>query len=153
MDTDDYFWEQTDPPYTTKRDVSDRIKLMLRDMNQHDHVVLSGSLSGWGNILIPRFTLTVRVDTATEIRIERLRRREREHFGSRIEPGGDMYEHHLDFIKWASSYDEGGLEMRSRAKHDAWQKRLCCPVILVDGSHALETNYEIIKEYLQTKDG
>ena len=26
MDTDDYFWEQTDPPYTKKRNLSTRIR-------------------------------------------------------------------------------------------------------------------------------
>ena len=148
MDTDDYFWEATDPPYTTKRAVSERLRLLREEIGAHDAVVLSGSLVGWGDELIPLFTLAIRVAAATPVRLERLRRREREHFGSRIDSGGDMYEIHRDFLIWAASYDDGGLDSRSRAQHDRWQKKLACPVLLVDGSAPLERNFERIKEHL-----
>ena len=148
MDTDDYFWEPTNPPYTTKRNISDRIALMKQDIAQEDKVVISGSLVGWGDEFIPLFTLTIRVVTDTATRIDRLNKREREHFGSRIDVGGDMYETHRKFILWAASYDEGGLDMRSKAEHDAWQKQLKCRQILLDGSQPLEKNFEIIRQYL-----
>ncbi len=148
MDTDDYFWESTNPPYTTKRNVSDRITLMKEDIAKHNKVVISGSLVDWGDELIPLFTLAVRVETDTAIRIDRLKRREREHFGSRIDPGGDMYENHQVFIDWAASYDNGGLDMRSKSKHDEWQKLLRCHQILLDGSLPVEKNFEIIQQNL-----
>lgn len=145
MDTDDYFWEPTDPPYTVKRDPSARIKLMREDIKRHDHVVISGSLVDWGDELIPLFTLAIRVETDTKIRLERLKAREREEFGSRIDMGGDMYDNHVDFINWAASYDDGGIDMRSKAKHDDWQKQLNCPFISVDGSMPMAENFELIK--------
>ena len=148
MDTDDCFWEPTDPPYTTKRPVSDRIALIQKDIDAHERVVLAGSLADWGNELIPQFTLAIRVEADTAIRLERLRARERAHFGNRIDPGGDMYETHNKFIAWAASYEEGGIEMRSKAKHDEWQKLLKCPLVTVDGSLPIEDNWEIIKKYL-----
>ena len=40
-----------------------------------------------------------------------LTKREKEVFGSRIEPGGDMYKNHLEFIEWAKAYDDGDLDM------------------------------------------
>lgn len=144
MDTDDYFWEPTDPPYTTKRAIPERLALMKRDIVEHENVVISGSLVDWGDELIPLFTLAIRVETDTATRIERLRAREREHFGNRIDPGGDMYENHKEFIEWAASYDEGNINMRSKTKHDEWQKLLSCPVVLVDGSLPVETNLEVI---------
>jgi len=146
MDTDDYFWEPTDPPYTTKRAVPERLALMKRDIAEHENVVISGSLVDWGDELISLFTLAIRVETDTATRIERLRAREREHFGNRIDPGGDMYENHKEFIEWAASYDEGGTDMRSKAKHDEWQKLLLCPVVSVDGSLPVETNLEVINK-------
>ena len=93
MDTDDYFWEKTDPPFTTKREVSERIARMRRDIAGHGNAVLSGALTGWGDELIPFFTLAIRVEVPAELRLERLRRRERERYGSRIEAGGDMFEY------------------------------------------------------------
>ncbi|MBO4637156.1 MAG: shikimate kinase [Clostridiales bacterium] len=148
MDTDDYFWAPTDPPYTTKRDVSERLELMRKDIDDHDIVVISGSLVDWGDPLIPLFTLAIRVVTETSVRIERLRKREREKLGSRIDKGGDMYDNHQEFLAWAASYDEGSVNMRSRAKHDVWQKRLSCPVVTVNGNEALGSNYGLIKEYI-----
>jgi len=44
---------------------------------------------GWGDVFIPKFDLVVFVDTPTDIRIERLQKREYERFGSRIREGGD----------------------------------------------------------------
>ena len=145
MDTDDYFWEPTNPPYTVKRCLSSRMKLMREDIQRHDHVVISGSLVDWGDEFIPLFTLAIRVETDTDIRLQRLNRREREKFGSRIDFGGDMYENHLEFIKWAASYDHGGMDMRSKAKHDDWQKKLICPLLFVDGNMPVSENYEIIQ--------
>ena len=145
MDTDDYFWEPTNPPYTVKRCLSSRMKLMREDIQRHDHVVISGSLVDWGDEFIPLFTLAIRVETDTDIRLQRLNRREREKFGSRIDFGGDMYENHLEFIKWAASYDHGGMDMRSKAKHDDWQKKLICPLLFVDGNMLVSENYEIIQ--------
>ena len=145
MDTDDYFWEPTNPPYTVKRCLFSRIKLMREDIERHDNVVISGSLVDWGDELIPLFTLAIRVETDTDIRLQRLNRREREKFGSRIDFGGDMYENHLEFIKWAASYDHGGMDMRSKAKHDDWQKKLICPLLFVDGNMPVSENYEIIQ--------
>ncbi len=144
MDTDDYFWEPTNPPFTIKRKIPDRIALMRKDIAKYESVVISGSLVDWGDELIPLFTLAVRVETDTAVRIERLKKRERERFGNRIDMDGDMFENHREFIDWAASYDSGGLDMRSKAKHDEWQKLLQCPQILLDGNQPAEKNFEYL---------
>ena len=77
MDTDDYFWEPTNPPFTIKRKIPDRIALMRKDIAKYESVVISGSLVDWGDELIPLFTLAVRVETDTAVRIERLKKRRR----------------------------------------------------------------------------
>ncbi len=148
MDTDNYFWLPTNPPYTIKRDVFERLALMKREFSKWDKVVISGSLVDWGDELIPLFTLAIRIETETDIRIERLKKRERARFGARIDIGGDMYEAHREFIEWASAYDNGGIDMRSKAKHDQWQKLLRCEQIELDGSNTLEHNFEIVHAYL-----
>lgn len=150
MDTDDYYWKKTDPPYMIKRKTSDIIKLIKRDIENNTKIVLSGSLVDWGDIFIPYFTLAIRIETDTELRIKRLRKREKENYGNRIEKSGDMYEHYLKFISWAASYDHGDLNMRSKAKHDQWQKRLQCPLIILDGSESIENNFELIMKQNDT---
>lgn len=145
MDTDDYYWLPTNPQYTAKRSKEERIALMKKDISEADNVVISGSLVDWGDELIPLFTLAIRLVTETEIRIERLRIREKQKFGERIMPDGDMYTNHMEFLEWARKYDTGSVNMRSKAKHDEWQKLLLCRQIVLDGADALEENFKKVK--------
>jgi len=145
MDTDNYFWMPTDPPFTTKRPREDRVALMRRDIESADNVVISGSLTDWGDELIPYFTLVIRLVTDTEIRLQRLEAREQMRFGTRLDPGRDMYEEHLKFMAWAAQYDDGGPNMRSKASHDAWQRLLTCPVLTLDGAASIEENLDRVR--------
>ena len=89
MDTDDYFWKPTDPPYTVKRPIERRLELMEKELDREAvGTVLSGALDGWGDPLIPRFSLAVRLEVEQSVRLERLRARELAAFGERILPGG-----------------------------------------------------------------
>ena len=149
MDTDDYFWEATNPKFTVKRPVDQRLAMMRLDIDASENVVISGSLTDWGDPLIPLFTLAVRVETASEVRLERLRKREKAAYGSRIEPGGDMYQIHTAFLEWAMAYDTGGPDMRSKAKHDEWQTLLTCPLIELNGADDLNANFAKVRRLLQ----
>lgn len=148
MDTDDYFWMPTDHRYTIKRPAEERIRLMLQDIDAHENVVISGSLTDWGNVLIPYFTLAVRIHIDPAVRIARLMQRERERYGSRIDPDGDRYQKYLEFVEWAKSYDTGGTDIRSRAKHDEWQKLLSCELLHLDGCDTLEKKFALVREKL-----
>ena len=148
MDTDDYFWMPTDPKFTQKRPAEKRIELMTKEISQSDNVVISGSLTDWGDVLISYFTLAVRIEMEQGLRIKRLNQREKERFGSRIEPGGDMYQQHLNFVEWAKSYDHGGMNQRSKAKHDEWQKLLLCEILYLNGADAIEDNFTKVQQAL-----
>ena len=150
MDTDDYFWLPTNPQYTTKRSKEERLALMKKDISENDNVVISGSLVDWGDELIPLFTLAIRLITETEIRIERLKAREKQKFGDRIMPGGDMYTHHMEFIEWARKYDTGSVNMRSKAKHDEWQKLLKCKRVVLNGADDLEENFKKVQRSMDS---
>jgi hypothetical protein len=148
MDTDDYYWLPTNPRFTIKRDIEDRLILMKRDIKDHEGVVITGSLVDWGDELIPYFDLAIRVVTDQSVRLERIRKREKERFGSRIEAGGDMYHQHTVFMDWASRYDTGDVTMRSKALHDSWEKFLTCRQIVVDGGKPVNLIMEELKQHL-----
>ena len=152
MDTDDYFWLPTDIPFTVKRPAEERLVLMKRDIDRADNVVLSGSLTEWGDVLMPLFTLAVRIETETSVRIERLKARESARFADRIREGGDMHKEHLQFLDWAAGYDDGDMSMRSKIHHDAWQERLSCPLLTLDGANDPEDNFSIVKSALYNGD-
>jgi len=127
--TDDYFWLPTDPPFTHQRERTERQQLLMGDLTAYDSWVVSGSLCGWGDVAIPLFELVVFLWISTDVRMARLRRRGHERFGERILPGGDMDELSQAFLAWAASYDEGGLDIRSRRLHEEWLGMLSCPTI------------------------
>jgi hypothetical protein len=92
--------------------------------------VLSGSLEGWGNAIIPIFDLVVFLTTPREVRLQRLRARKATHFGAdAVAPGGWRHKETEQFIERASRYDDGDREGRSLAKHQAWLAALPLPTI------------------------
>jgi adenylate kinase family enzyme len=137
-DSDDYFWLPTAPPYQTTRPAADRLRLMREIFLPRPDWLLSGTVTGWGDELIPLFDLVIYVTTPREIRLRRLRAREATHFGAdAVAPGGWRHDETESFIEWASHYEAGDREGRSFAKHEAWLAGLPCPVVRVDGSRPL----------------
>jgi adenylate kinase family enzyme len=129
LDTDDYYWQLTEPPFIEKNAPSDRIKNIRLDTTDLDGWVLTGSLCSWGDPLLPEFTLAVFLSLDPNIRMRRLLARERQRYGSRIDTGGDMYQQHLEFIAWAESYDYAQTPIRSFDLHSRWSQKLRCPVL------------------------
>ena len=120
-DTDDYFWQPTVPPYQKKRERTERLRLMQEVFLPRADWILSGSLEGWGDDIIPHFDLVIFLSTPREIRLRRLRAREAAHFGAdAVAPGGWRHRDTEDFVEWASHYEDGDREGRSLAKHTAW---------------------------------
>jgi adenylate kinase family enzyme len=76
LDTDDFYWFGTDPPFRHVRPVGERLALLRRALADSPSWVLSGSLCGWGDPFIPEFDLVVFLVVPTEVRLARLRARE-----------------------------------------------------------------------------
>jgi adenylate kinase family enzyme len=137
-DSDDYFWLPTTPPYRQQRDIAARLRLMDEMFLPRADWVLSGSLAGWGDPIIPKLDLVVFLRTSREIRLKRLRAREAAHFGADVvAPGGWRHQETEAFIEWASHYEDGDREGRNLEKHLAWLERVPCPVLRLDGSRPL----------------
>ena len=137
-DTDDYFWRPTNPPYRDIREVADRLRLMREVFLDVPDWVLSGSLDGWGDPIIPLFDLVVFLYVPTPVRLERLRAREAQRFGAEVVgPGGALHQQVEAFIEWASHYDDGTREGRNLARHQAWLATLPCRVQRLDGTRQL----------------
>jgi len=148
LDTDHYFWQPTNPPYIQPRSREERVTLLTADLEKYSKCVVSGSLCVWGDTFIPRFDVVVFIDTPTDIRIERLKKREYERFGERICKGGDMYEEHIGFIEWAKNYDTMKPPKRCRILHEEWIKQITCPVIRLSGTDTSEQHLSQLKKYL-----
>lgn len=138
LDSDDFIWVPTDPPFTEKRPTVECQELLMRAVAEVGPCLISGSMTDWSEPFMPLLDLVIYIDTPTEERMRRLRAREYRDFGERILPGGDMHEDVEAFLDYASRYDSGGMDMRSAALHRAWMERLTCPVVIVDGTRTVE---------------
>ncbi|WP_122208641.1 adenylate kinase [Pseudomonas viridiflava] len=151
LDIDDFYWMPTDPPYTTKRPPEERVVLIQQSLGD-DNWVLTGSCMGWGDPLINEADLIVFVVTPTPVRLERLAVREKERFGDRIAPGGDMHEIHVAFRDWASQYDVPTFSGRNRGWHEDWLLKQKAPVMRVDGlNSASEVAADVMQRLLQVR--
>ena len=130
LDTDDYYWLPTDPPFQSPRPGAERLARLEADLDSAENWVLSGSLCGWGDPLIQRFELVVFLFVSQSVRLARLCHREQEKFGeAALAPTGRQHADHLAFLEWAAAYGEGGLEMRSLTRHRLWLDTLPCPMV------------------------
>jgi adenylate kinase family enzyme len=134
VDADALFWMPTDPPFTTRRSPEDRQVLLLKLLPSNGRWIFSGSATGWASSLEPFFDLIVFLTLDRSLRMERLRRREYEHYGSRIDSGGDIADASAAFLTWAHAYDTAGLDQRSLAAHNAWLSAQRTPVLRLDSS-------------------
>ena len=151
LDIDDYFWENTDVPFTISRPRKRRQQMLKGDMVKHEKFVVSGSATGWDEPFCPYYDLAIFVTTPTNIRIERLKKREYAEFGERIGENGDMQRNHLEFLEWAANYDAGGLDMRSLASHEQWIEKCPCPIIRINGADDYRSSAKTIAERFYTK--
>jgi adenylate kinase family enzyme len=149
LDSDDYFWVPTNPMYAMTRGIPERQRLLAEDIRKCERCVITGSLCGWGDIFIPMFELVIFIDTPKNIRIERLKVRERMQFGDRILPGGDMHQNHIEFLDWARRYDTAGIKQRSRSLHMDWLKQIICPIEIVDGSQPIGDILDQLAEIIE----
>lgn len=148
IDTDDYYWLNEGVPYTKKRLPQERICLMEEALNSHENCVISGSLCGWGDSLIPRFDLVIRLQVPSNIRIERIKVREKERTDARFQCE-EYRKNHEAFLIWANQYDQGPITMRSKAMHDEWCKILPCTLLNLDGTLPVNELLSMIRVHIK----
>lgn len=139
FDADDFFWQPTDPPFTTKRPVDERQALMEAMFVPRSDWVVSGSLINWGAPAIARVTAIVFMTLDTDIRIARIIARERLRLGARLDPGGDRHAAFTAFLDWARGYDDPSFaSSRTRASHETWLASQPVPTVRVDASCSVD---------------
>ena len=152
FDTDEIFWIKTNPPFTTKRERNERIKILKEMFKENSSLVLSGSAMEWGDFIKDYLDVIIYKYVIQEIRIKRLLAREKERYGNRIEIGNDMYEIHKEFIEWNKKYETGGMEMRSRKKELSWISDVNCKIIKLEQDKKPEEELKIVSEEIENMD-
>ncbi|GAA3357724.1 hypothetical protein [Saccharopolyspora gregorii] len=136
-DVDDYLWLPTSPPYTDERPVAERVPLMRSLFVPRPAWVLSGTLRGWGDEVITDLDAVVFLTAETDVRLERLRRRDVVRYGTAVAAGGSLAAAHHDFLSWAGDYDDTDVPGR-RSADETWLAGLHRPVLRLSGERPLD---------------
>ncbi len=134
LDSDFFYWEQTDPPYRRARAPAARDALFRDAIADRADWVFTGSALGWSRPWVDLYDLVVFLRLDPAIRMARLRAREAARHGARIAPGGDMHDASAAFLDWAARYDMAGQQQRSVIAHEAWLDTIQAPVLRLDSA-------------------
>lgn len=142
-DVEDYYFPKTDPsyPYAVQRTEEEIVKLIYEDLRSYDNLIFAGVRGNYSPEIAAMFTRAVFVNVPKEIRMERVRKRAFDKFGSRVLLGGDLYERENAF------YDM--IEKRTDEIVTDWLETLDIPVIQIDGRKRPEENVKLILEVLK----
>lgn len=148
FDTDYYFWLPSDVPFTRRRTVEDRIQLLKDDLQKHTDVIIGGSLVNWGAEWETYFDLVVFLYVPPAIRLQRLKDREMERYGSAIFDDPERAALYQQFLAWASGYDDNTTNGRTLNVHRHWLSNLECPVLEIDGDTTVDERIKLMDEAL-----
>lgn len=143
MDIEDYYFPKTDPNYLyasprTREEVEELLKI---DVKMHKNCVLAAVKPDFSDEIQKQFDLAIYVKVPKELRLERVKQRSFNKFGSRMQPGGDLCETEQEFFRWVDERPENLVEK--------WLRTLTCPIIEVDGTKTIEENVVILHKMLK----
>ncbi|SIO50582.1 P-loop NTPase family protein [Chitinophaga niabensis] len=145
FDTDHYFWETS---FTVKRDPVTRNSMLKADLAKQESFIVGGSLVSWGDEWTSIFDRAIFLYLPPDIRLERLRKREFERYGDVIYTDPERTKLYEEFMDWAASYDTD-TPRRSLAVHEAWMKKLTCPVLTIKEDLSVESRRERIQVFIR----
>lgn len=136
LDNEDLFFPKTDPNYifASPRSKEEVNRLLMQEANACERFVFAAVRGDYGKDILPLYRAAVLVEVPRAERLKRVKNRSFQKFGSRMQPGGDLYEEEQAFFEMVSA--------RSETYVEEWLQRLACPVFRIDGTRPVEENIE-----------
>lgn len=147
VDSDAYFHKPTDPPFQVQYALEERRALLKPVLDPEGNWILSGSVATWGLHSLAA-THGVFLKIPKEVRLQRLLARQRDQFGTRIEPGGDMQEEHEAFLEWAAGYEAREGAGRNLATDRAFLATQCVRFVEVERDATVEEIVARLEEFV-----
>jgi len=149
LDSDDYFWEKTDPPFQEARISDERNLLFESDFYSQENVVVTGSIFRWKTDYKDLFDLVVLLYIPQEIRLQRLAEREISRYGNKILFDEKLNAKYEAFLAWAAEYDlEENTTSRSLKQQKQWLTEVECTTLFLDGDLTVKERLELLQNYI-----
>ena len=145
FDSDDFFWLKTQHPFTQRQHPQVRNTMVSEKLHTTDNWIFGGSIIHWGENVFPPFDLIIFLYLPSELRMERLRKRELERYGDAIITHPEKSKKFQEFMDWAKDYDHNtGIANRTLKAHLEWLSDIDTPLIELSGDYELTQKMEII---------
>lgn len=150
FDSDDYFWEPTNPPFTTRRESGERNQKILGDLDKTPDWILGGSVIHWDEHLFSAFDLVIFLWVPPDTRMSRLEKREHQRYGDVIYTDPERSNQFAKFRDWAADYDlNRGLANRTLQAHEEWLGKLDCQVLEIRGDFSTGERVQLVTDKLK----
>lgn len=83
--------------------------------------------------------------------MNRILAREKNRYGKEINIEGKMYKSHIEFMEWASKYDSGDLDIRSKKLHYEWIEKIECKVLKIEEDIEVNEKVKRVIEIMDTR--
>ena len=142
IDSEDLFFPKKDSAYeySNPRSKEEAIQLLENRIKNNTRFIIAAVKGDYGDKLTSALDHIILVDVPKDVRSQRVRARSFQKFGSRMSPGGELYDKEQ---KWFAMVDN-----RPDDYVLAWLETIECPVIRVDGTLPVEDNIEYIMSVL-----
>lgn len=144
FDTDQYFWQPSEIPFTLRREDEMRNIMIKNDMAKSENGIVGGSVINWGMEWLNMFDLVVFLYIPRETRMQRLKLREIERYGDKIVTDPNQAEVHQRFMDWAYEYDDNTIQGRNLKAHLDWLANLTCPLLKIEGDTSVDERLRIV---------
>ncbi len=138
IDVEALYFPKTDLNYiyASPRTREEVKKLLLQEIKANGNFIFASVKGDYGETIYPFFQYIVMIDVPKDIRLQRVKNRSYQKFGSRMLPDGDLYEQEKRFFDFVESRAENTVE--------EWVNTTNCPIIRVDGTESIEENMSYI---------
>ena len=144
FDSDDYFWEQSDVPFSVQRAPELRNEKLKADMAKYNSWIIGGSMIRWGIDWHNVFDMVVFLRIPKAARMQRIKKRELERYGDKIYTDTQRAALHLEFLTWAAGYDDNTAKGPTLLAHTTWLQQLSCPVLEINGDIGINKSTNMI---------
>ena len=144
IDNEDLYFPKTDTHYTyaSPRARKEVEQLLFNEIKAHKDFVFASVKGDYGEAIYPFFQYAVLLYAPKDIRLQRVKERSFQKFGSRMLWGGDLYEQEENFFDLVESRTENMVE--------EWVQSLSCPIVRVNGTQPIEENVKFIMEWIRS---
>ena len=138
IDNEDLFFPKTDPNYlyASPRTHEEVEKMLFHEIKVHENFVFAAVKGDYGEAIYPFFQYVILINAPKDIRLQRVKNRSFQKFGSRMLPGGDLHKQEESFFEF--------VKYRSENVVEEWIQLLNCPILRIDGTKPIEENIDFI---------